>query len=108
VLAQEELANQAAAEAYYAMFHAASAALAQRGQSYSKHSAVISAFGREFAKTGDLPVELHRLLREAFDTRLSATYDYDHEVSIAEANALCDQAEQFIAAIEEYLGAEEA
>lgn len=103
VLAAEDLANQAAAEAYYAMFHAATAALAARDQSYSKHSAVISAFGREFAKTGELPAELHRRLREAFETRLSATYDYTHQVTVAEAVALCDEADQFIAAIEHYL-----
>lgn len=64
----------AVSEAYYAMFHAATAALAQLGQSCSKHSAVIGAFGRELAKTGVLPVELHGHLREAFTIRQRATY----------------------------------
>ena len=42
----------AASRAYYAMFYIAEAMLLQLGLSYSKHSAVISAFGREYTKTG--------------------------------------------------------
>ncbi len=107
VLAAQALLNEAASEAYYAMFHAATAALAARGLGFSKHSAVISAFGREFAKTGALAPEYHRRLREAFDARQAATYDYTHEITAAEALSLCHDAGQFIAAIEEYLGAGE-
>ncbi len=44
----------AASRAYYAMFYVAEALLLARGLSYTKHSAVISAFGREFAKAGHL------------------------------------------------------
>jgi uncharacterized protein (UPF0332 family) len=45
----------AASRAYHAMFYMAEAMLMQLGQSYNKHSAVISAFGREYAKTGIIP-----------------------------------------------------
>lgn len=38
----------AASRAYYAMFYVAEALLLALGKSYSKHSAVISAFGREY------------------------------------------------------------
>jgi uncharacterized protein (UPF0332 family) len=62
ILFDEGLPDMAAAEAYYAMFHAATAALAELGQGYSKHSAVISAFGREFAKTGLYPACFRCLL----------------------------------------------
>ena len=44
----------AASRAYYSMFYIAEALLAVIGQSYSKHSAVISAFGQEYAKSGKL------------------------------------------------------
>jgi uncharacterized protein (UPF0332 family) len=50
----------AASRAYYAMFYVAEALLAHLGQSYSKHSAVISAFGREYIKTGKLDTKFHR------------------------------------------------
>jgi uncharacterized protein (UPF0332 family) len=39
----------AASRAYYAMFYVASALLADLKLSYSSHSAMISALGREFA-----------------------------------------------------------
>jgi uncharacterized protein (UPF0332 family) len=45
-------ANVAASRAYYAMFYAAQALLLERGFSFSSHSAVIAAFGREIAKRG--------------------------------------------------------
>ncbi|WP_293295604.1 MULTISPECIES: HEPN domain-containing protein [unclassified Microcoleus] len=57
----------AAARAYYAMFYIAEAFLDGEGISFSKHSAVIGAFGREFARTGRVPAEFHRFLIDAQD-----------------------------------------
>jgi len=101
---REGLPNNAVGDAYYAMFHAACAAMASRGLSYSKHSAVIGAFGREFAKTGALPVEMHRHLMDAFDERLKATYDYGVVFSEDKARETISRAEAFVATIEEFLG----
>lgn len=42
----------AASRAYYAMFYCAEALLLNEGKSYSRHSAVIAAFGRELVKPG--------------------------------------------------------
>ncbi len=42
--------------------------------SFSRHSAVISAFGREFASTGRVPVEFHRFLIEAQQLRNAGDY----------------------------------
>jgi uncharacterized protein (UPF0332 family) len=103
VLLAEGFRNSAASEAYYAMFHAASAALASIGQGYSKHSAVISAFGREFAKTGLLPRSLHSQIRAAFETRRKATYDYEVSIPQVQAEDVIAEAEEFVAAIEQYL-----
>ena len=55
-----------AARSYYAMFYTSEAALLSIGQSFSKHSAVISAFGKEFVKSGKLPSKLHQSLTTAF------------------------------------------
>ena len=52
----------AESRAYYAMFYIVEAFLEGEGMSFSKHSAVISAFGREFARTNRVPVEFHRFL----------------------------------------------
>lgn len=42
--------DYATSHAYYTMFYIAEAFLEGEGLSFSKHSAVIAAFGREFAK----------------------------------------------------------
>ena len=55
----------AASRAYYAMFYAAEALLEGDGLSFSSHSGVISAFGREFARTKRVPAQFHRYLIEA-------------------------------------------
>jgi len=44
---------------YYAMFYATEALLLAKNLSYSKHSAVISEFGKKFVKTGIIPSKLH-------------------------------------------------
>jgi uncharacterized protein (UPF0332 family) len=58
---------------YYAMFYAAFAALEKVGVSRAKHSAVIAAFGEQFAKTKQLDVRHHSMLLGAFgcDPRLT-------------------------------------
>ena len=51
---------------YYAMLYAASAALEQVGVSRAKHSAVIAAFGEQFAKTKRVHARYHSMLLGAF------------------------------------------
>ncbi|MHA1262473.1 MAG: HEPN domain-containing protein [Candidatus Freyarchaeota archaeon] len=48
-----------ASRSYYSMFYAAQAILLTRNLAFSKHSTVISAFGKEFIKNGLLPPTLH-------------------------------------------------
>lgn len=66
--------DDAASRAYYAMFYVAQAFLEGEGLSFSKHSAVIAAFGGHFARAGRVPAELHNYLRQAFDVRHSGDY----------------------------------
>ena len=54
------------------MFYIAEAFLLGAGLTYSSHSAVISAFSREFARTKRLPVEYHRYLINAQEKRIEA------------------------------------
>ena len=60
--------DYAASRAYYSMFYIAEAFLEGEGLSFSKHSAVIAAFGREFAKPQRVPTDFHRFLIEAQGT----------------------------------------
>lgn len=64
----------AVSRAYYAMFYVAEALLLLKGLTFSKHSAVISAFGKEFAKPGKMPVEFHRYLADAQEARNTGDY----------------------------------
>jgi uncharacterized protein (UPF0332 family) len=68
--------EQADSRAYYAAFYAAEAALLALGETRSKHSAVISAFGRIAVKDGGFDPDVARALRTLFDLRNSADYDW--------------------------------
>jgi uncharacterized protein (UPF0332 family) len=102
-LMRETLFGFAASRAYYAMFYVAQALLLQQKLSFSKHSAVIAAFGKHFAKTGIIPYEFHQYLNDAQNDRLAG--DYDTVAYIGEEKALLDiqRAEAFIDLAEEYL-----
>jgi len=93
----------AASRAYYAMFYVAEALLAVVGQSYSKHSGVISAFGREYAKTGKLDSKFHRWLIDAQDFRNIGDYGLEAHITKDDANLVCDWAQEFIESAEDFL-----
>ncbi len=59
---------------YYAAFYAAVAALLTKRLEYSRHSAVIAFFDREFIRTGVLPREYSRTLHQAFNERQQDDY----------------------------------
>ena len=93
----------AASRAYYAMFYVAEAMLMRLGQSYNKHSAVISAFGREYAKTGLMDSKYHRWLIDAQDFRNIGDYGIDVHISEDDAKSACQWAGEFINHAEEIL-----
>ena len=77
-------------------FYVAEALLEGEGLSFSKHSAVIAAFGRHFARTGKAPVEFHRYLLAAQEMRHSGDYDHDGSITAEQALEQIDRAEQFL------------
>ena len=96
MLETEELYDFAASRAYYSMFYVAQAFLLGAGLSFSSHSAVISAFGKEFVKAGKVPKEYHRYLIEGQDSRNVGDYDIGPGLTDREANRQIQRAEQFI------------
>jgi len=94
------LYNHAVADAYYAMLHAARAALASIGLSFSSHGATQGAFGREFALPGILPAHLHRYLINAERARRAATYDYDASMTEEYARDWLQRAQEFVDRVE--------
>lgn len=93
----------AASRAYYAMFYLAEALLLSRRLTFSRHSAVIAAFGQHFVKTGDFRPEHHAALRTAFDERNVGDYQYQVSFPEATARALLERATDFVEAAAAYL-----
>ena len=93
----------AVSRAYYAMFYIAEAMLMKLGQSYNKHSAVISAFGREYAKTGIMDSKFHRWLIDDQDFRNIGDYGVEAHVSEDDANSVCEWASELIDQAENFL-----
>lgn len=97
LLLTNNYADYATSRAYYSMFYIAEAFLEGEGLSFSKHSAVIAAFGREFAKPQRLPTEFHRFLIEAQELRTTGDYGQLNAVTVDQATEQIDHAEQFLA-----------
>jgi len=93
----------ATSRSYYAMFYCASALLLSRGMAFSRHGAVIAAFGREFAKAGLLDRKFHQYVREAFDTRQVSDYDPIRNISQTTAQIAVQRAVEFLDATRQYL-----
>lgn len=89
----------AASRAYYAMFSAAEALLLSKELSFSKHSAVIAAFGKQFVKSGMVSPELHRFILTAQTHRHAGDYGGERRVSRKQAEADIKNAEEFLRAV---------
>jgi len=106
-LLRDGYADFAASRAYYAMYYVAEALLLSMNQSYSKHSALLSAFGRTFARTGILDPKFHRWLLDAQDLRNVGDYEIQSHVPKEKAEAVCGWAQEFIRPAEAYLAKNE-
>jgi uncharacterized protein (UPF0332 family) len=92
-----------ASRAYYAMFYSLEALLLDKNLSFSKHSGVISAFGKEFVKTGLLDQKFHQYVLEAFDLRNVGDYGAMHAVHKEKAVELMTNARELIGTIQKYI-----
>lgn len=100
VLLASGFPGYAASRVYYAMFYLAESLLEGEGLSFSKHSAVIAAFGKHFANTGKVPVEFHRYLLEAYELRHKGDYGEPGSVSADQARDQISRAEKMLEPIE--------
>jgi uncharacterized protein (UPF0332 family) len=104
VLLADDDANGAMNRLYYALYHAACAALIARSIDIPKsHSGLIARFGATFVKTGEFPVHLGKLLNQVEHERLSADYTGDR-LDGSGLPGLISQGEAFIAAIQATIG----
>jgi uncharacterized protein (UPF0332 family) len=69
------------------------------------HSAVVAAYGKEFAKTGILDSKFHRFMMTAQQLRQIGHYgDETEEVTEEQALESFQWAEEFMRAVKSYLG----
>jgi uncharacterized protein (UPF0332 family) len=101
-LLRDGFSNFAASRAYYSMFYVAQALLLSKDLSFSSHSAVIAAYGREFAKTKLLDPKFHRFLLDAQDKRNIGDYGMIGEIEEEEAQEILDWSKKFLKAAEKY------
>jgi len=105
VLVKEGFGAQAVSRAYFATFFAAEAALLVLGETRSKHSGVISAFGRRVVREGGLDESAGRLLRSLFERRNQADYG-QASPTVEEAQVALRDAQQFVDAMAGWIESE--
>jgi uncharacterized protein (UPF0332 family) len=94
---------QATSRAYYAAFYAAEAALLSLGETRSKHSGVISAFGLFVVKQGGFNPELAAELRRLFELRSIADYMMFDDIEPDDYDPI-DAARRFVDGVKRWLG----
>jgi uncharacterized protein (UPF0332 family) len=104
LLSVNGLYDFAASRAYYTMFYIAQAFLLGEELAFSKHSAVLSAFGQQFARTGRIPAEFHRQLIEAAEIRNQGDYSLELILTEDKANTQITHAEQFLKLANQEIG----
>jgi len=102
VLHEQGFYSFSASRSYYAMFYLAEALLLGEGLSFSKHSAVHSAFGEHFVKTGRVAPEFHRELIRAMEVRQAGDYDII-DLTAEESAEQIAKAQEFVQMVENLL-----
>jgi hypothetical protein len=89
--------SAAAGRAYYAMFHAATAALLQRDIRRHSHQGIISAFGQFLVKAGRVELRFHKYIAEAFDLRQESDYQPLVDITERQVKTVLAWAKEFVA-----------
>jgi uncharacterized protein (UPF0332 family) len=104
VLLDSGFPNYSAAQSYFTMFYLIEVLLYSKGLRFSSHSAVMAAYGKEFAKTQILDPKFHRRIIIAERRRETGHYGGENSVTDEEARESLEWAEEFVQAVKEYLG----
>ena len=104
MLLDQGFPNFSAAQSYYTIFYLTEALLYSKDMQFSSHSAVIAAFGREFAKIGLLDPKFHRRLIVAERRRETGHYGEENSVTQEEALESFQWADEFIQVVNDFFG----
>jgi len=102
-LTREHCYADAISRAYYAILHAAKAALHIHDVSVANHAAVRRMFGLHLVRSGEIEPEWSAYLIESLDDRLAADYDVETDFSKKDAKDECGRSREFLTRIRRYL-----
>jgi uncharacterized protein (UPF0332 family) len=102
LLADHGFAAPAVSRAYYAAFYTAEAALLALGETRSKHSGVVAAFGQLLVRDRRLDEQAGRLLRSLFERRSQADYELA-QIPAEEARAALLDARRVVDTVDAWL-----
>jgi len=91
-----------ASRSYYTMFYATEAILLHKDLQFSKHSAVLSSFNKEFVKEGTFPTSIFKSLQKGFELRQEGDYGLI-PVEQEEAKQLLEESLIFVRTIRDFL-----
>ena len=102
-LLRDDEYEDAVSRAYYAMYHAAKAALATVNVFPKTHEGVVSEFGKKLVLAGTFPKELGKNLADAKAARETYEYSVTATTDKKEAETVLLNAQKFVKTIEKYL-----
>ena len=103
ILIDGGLARFSVAQSYYTMFYLVEAMLYSKGLRFSSHSALVAAYGKEFAKTGILDPKFHHYVLVTQKRRETGHYGVEKIITNEEALESFQWAEEFMQAVKAYL-----
>ena len=103
LLSREGLREDAVSRAYYAILHAAKAALLVHDVTTASHAGIRRMFGKHLVLTGDIEGQWSKYLGRSSDDRLMADYDAGISFTAEESRAECQRAQAFLERIRQYL-----
>jgi uncharacterized protein (UPF0332 family) len=103
LLTRERYYADAVSRTYYAVLHAAKAALHVLDVTADTHSGVRRMFGLHLIKPGEIEPQWATPLGETLDERQAADYDPEVSFSAKEARAACREARAFVGRVRHYL-----
>ncbi|MEW6288064.1 MAG: HEPN domain-containing protein [Chloroflexota bacterium] len=100
---ENDFYSACASRTYYAVFYAATALLKTKQLSFSKHSAVLSAFRQHFVKTGEFSADVSDFYKIAFETRQIGDYERQTRFEPDVLRKNLERAREFVEEVELWL-----
>lgn len=103
VLIEKDRFTASVSRSYYAMFHAAEAALLSQSIEVFTHTGVNVQFQKAFIKSGKFPVLLGKTFSKILDQRLKSDYEIGFKASQEDAKHTFKEASDFVNQIHDFL-----